>query len=404
MSERTDFDGFDLYDPGYLADPESIWRPMRDRCPVAHSDSRGGAWLLSRHGDICAVALDPDTFSSRAGEVTGPVPAPGRELKIPPVSSDPPDHARDRRLLMPLFGKEAVAGLEPLTRRTARELVASIVTSDAVRAGHPVDAVAEYARVIPVVVTTKMLDLPAADEELFRQWTLRMLKDGAQDYAARAEAVRAIQSYFRARLHSSTPGEAGGVMGHLLRRRAEGEPLSDERIVGMCFLMLIAGIDTTWSALGSALWHLAAHPEHRRLLARRPELIPNAVEEFLRVYAPVTIGRVVTRDATIGGRTLRAGDRVVLPWAAANLDPAVHPASSEVRISAHRPRHLAFGLGIHRCLGAQLAQMELRVALEEWLTRIPEFVPASPEVRWSGGNTRGPESLPVRIPSSASAR
>ncbi|GAA0973820.1 cytochrome P450 [Acrocarpospora macrocephala] len=390
------FDGFDLYDPGYLADPESIWKPMRDRCPVAHTDSRGGAWMLSRHGDICAVALDPETFSSRAGEVTGPVPAPGRELKIPPVSSDPPDHARDRKLLMPLFSKEAVAGLEPLTRRTARELVASIVTS-----GGTVDAVEEYARVIPVVVTTKMLDLPPADEALFRQWTLRMLKDGAQDYAIRAEAVRAIQGYFRDRLRSSA---SGGVMGHLLRKRAEGEPLSDERIVGMCFLMLIAGIDTTWSALGSALWHLATHAEHRRLLARGPELIPNAVEEFLRVYAPVTIGRVVTRDATLGGRTLRTGDRVVLPWAAANLDPAVHPASGEVHITAERPRHLAFGLGIHRCLGAQLAQMELRVALEEWLTRIPEFDLVSPEVSWSGGNTRGPESLLVRIPSSAAVR
>jgi cytochrome P450 len=159
--------------------------------------------------------------------------------------------------------------------------------------------------------------------------------------------------------------------------------------------MLIAGIDTTWSALGTSLWHLSRFPADRELLVASPDLIPQAVEELLRVYAPVTIGRVVRHDTAVGGRLLAAGDRVVLPWAAANRDPAQHEHPDEVCIGTQRVRHLAFGVGIHRCLGAGLAQMELRVALEEWLARIPEFTPGEGEVTWSAGNTRGPVALPL---------
>jgi cytochrome P450 len=385
------FDDFDLQDPGFLADPATVWQGMRQECPVAHSDRDGGGWMLSRRQDITAVALDPSTYSSRAGEVTGPVPQPGRELKLPPVTSDPPEHAGDRKLLMPFFNKMAVDELEPLTRATARELLDDLVSHA------EVDAVESFARVIPVVVTTHMLGLPPEDRPKFQRWTLRMLADGAQDQTVRAEAVREIRGYFQQRLAAGETTAQGGVMGYLLSRRAEGVPLSDERIVGMSFLMLIAGIDTTWSALGTSLWHLASTPSDRQLLVERPELVPNAVEELLRAYAPVTIGRVVTRDTTLAGRTLHAGDRVVVPWAAANRDPDLHDDPDAVRLDRDSPRHHAFGVGIHRCLGAQLAQMELRVALEEWLARVPDFALVSSEVEWSAGNTRGPVSLRLRL-------
>jgi cytochrome P450 len=393
-------DDFDLHDLDYRRDPGPRWQAMRERCPVAHTTRNGGGWMLSRYADITAVALDPATFSSRAGEVTGPIPQEGRELKLPPVSTDPPSHAAQRKLLMPFFSRQAVDDLEPVTRRTSRSLVDEILA-----AGDSVEAVDAYARIIPVVVTTHLLGLPEEDQSQFRQWTLQMLKDGAEDYAVRADAVREIRGYFAERLALGPEPGSRGILPYLRGRQTEDPSLTDETVLGMAFLMLIAGIDTTWSALGSSLWHLANHPEDRELLVASPDLIPQAVEELLRFYAPVTIGRVVRRDTVVGDRTLLAGDRVVLPWAAANRDPAQHERPDEVCIGPDRVRHLAFGVGIHRCLGAGLAQMELRVALEEWLARIPVFGPDEGEVTWSAGNTRGPVVLPLRIgPGAAGGR
>jgi cytochrome P450 len=385
-------EAYDLYDPTYLADPFAVWDEMRRRCPVVHTDLRGGGHLLARHADITAVALDTHTFSSRAGEVTGPVPEPGRELRLPPVSSDPPDHAADRRVLMPLFTKPAVAQYEQLTQQTAARLIDTFIDAD------EVDAANEYARDIPVIVTSRMLGLPVADEARFHAWTVRMLKEGAEDYAVRAAAIRDIRGYFTELVSSRSIESGSGVFGFLLEQQSRDESLTDDRLVGMSFLMLIAGIDTTWSVLGSILWHLATNPDDRAALVADPTLIPTAVEEFLRLYAPVTIGRVATSQTTLGDRDIGPGERVVLPWAAANHDPDVFDRPDEFVLDRERNRHLAFGVGIHRCLGAHVAQMELRVSLTEWLRRIPDFelVPGT-EIRWTAGNTRGPESLPLRI-------
>ncbi len=383
---------FDLYDPGYLSDPSSVWGAMRTECPVATSSRRGGGVMLSRHADIATVALDTDTFSSRAIEVTGPVPEPGRGLQIPPVTSDPPAHPADRRILMPFFTRRAVARWEPLTRDTANALLDEIVARDVV------DASEAFSRDIPVIVTARLLGLPREDEPKYHDWTVRMLKDGAEDFDVRAAAIGAIRDHLRGLLVDPSGLDKDGVIHFLLDRRAEDPELTDERVLGMSFLMLIAGIDTTWSALNSSLWHLATHPRDRETLAADPSRIPQAIEEFLRVYAPVTVGRVVRTETRLGGHHLCPGQRVVVPWGAANLDPAEVDEPGEVRIDRERNRHLTFGLGIHRCLGAPLAQLELRVALEEWLRRIPEFTLASPEtVTWTGGNTRGPENLLLRL-------
>ena len=206
--ERERLDDFDLRDVAFRSDPSPRWRAMREHCPVAHTTRNGGGWMLSRHADITAVALDPATFSSRAGEVTGPVPAAGRELKLPPVTTDPPSHARQRKLLMPFFSRQAVDDLEPVTRRTASSLVQQILA-----AGELVEAVDAFARIIPVVVTTEMLGLPEEDQAQFREWTLRMLKDGAEDYAVRADAVREIRGYFAERLERGPEPGSRGILG-----------------------------------------------------------------------------------------------------------------------------------------------------------------------------------------------
>ena len=168
---------------------------------------------------------------------------------------------------------------------------------------------------------------------------------------------------------------------------------------GNVSLMLIAGIDTTWSSIGSALWHLAQHPDDRRRLVEEPALIPTAVEELLRAYSPVTMARIARHDTMIGDREVKEGERVLLSFPAANRDPAVFDRPDEVIIDREVNRHVAFGAGIHRCVGSNLARMEMQVAIEEFLAMIPDFELADPDaVTWAGGQVRGPRNLPIRFP------
>ena len=184
----------------------------------------------------------------------------------------------------------------------------------------------------------------------------------------------------------------------MLNAKIYDQPLSIDHVRGSIVLLLIAGIDTTWSAIGASLLHLATHPEDRRRLVAQPELIPTAIEEFLRAYAPVTMARLVKEDVEIGGCPMQVDDWVLLPFPAANLDPAAFDRADEVLIDRAENRHLAFGLGIHRCLGSNLARLELRVAVEEFLAAFPNFeIADSDAVTWSVGQIRGPRTVPVRI-------
>jgi cytochrome P450 len=185
----------------------------------------------------------------------------------------------------------------------------------------------------------------------------------------------------------------------LLHTEVEGAPVPDLHVLGTAALTLIAGVDTTWSGIGSALWHLATHEGDRRRLAAEPELMPTAIEELLRAYSPVTMAREVNEDITVAGCPMKAGDRVLMNFPAANRDPDVFDRPDEVVLDRAVNRHLAFGVGIHRCAGSNLARMELTVALETWLARIPEFrLAEGAEVTWAGGQVRGPRTLPVVFP------
>jgi cytochrome P450 len=199
----------------------------------------------------------------------------------------------------------------------------------------------------------------------------------------------------------ASPGDSD-LVSFLLAARLDDQPLTDEHINGTLRLLLLAGVDTTWSALGSCLWHLARHAEDRHRLAVEPNLIPRAVEEFLRVYAPVTMGREIVKETEIAGCRFKEGEMVMLAYPAANRDPAMFADPDRVDFdrTENQNRQVAFGLGIHRCIGAHLARLELTIALEEWLRCIRDFVliPGA-EVEWSAGSVRGPRSLPFRLAS-----
>jgi hypothetical protein len=169
-------------------------------------------------------------------------------------------------------------------------------------------------------------------------------------------------------------------------------------VIGMCNLLLIAGIDTTWSSIGAAIWHLASNPEDRRRLATEPTLFPTAIEELLRYYAPVTMARVCQKDIDVGDVTFREGDRVLMNFPAANHDPDAFERADEVVLDREKNRHIAFGVGIHRCAGSNLARMEMDVALRVWFERIPEFELSDPDaVTWAGGQVRGPRNMAIRF-------
>ncbi|MFB0902729.1 MAG: cytochrome P450, partial [Acidimicrobiales bacterium] len=192
------------------------------------------------------------------------------------------------------------------------------------------------------------------------------------------------------------PGE--DLVSHLVSIELDGRPLDDDTIERMLVLQLVAGIDTTWSSIGAALWHLAQHPDDRRRLVAEPSLIPTAVEELLRAYAPVNVMRRVLNDTEVRGVEFRQGDHVLMTYPIACRDPEVFERADEVVIDRAQNRHIAFGVGIHRCLGSNLARLEMTIAVETWLDAIPEYtLEPGAEVTWSTGQIRGPRNIPILV-------
>lgn len=386
---------YDVSDDRYQADPYPIWDQLRPTCPVAHTERLGGSYLPLTWDDIASVAYDTENYSSRDVGVLPAPPEASTTLVAPPITSDPPFHTEARRLLLPFFSPRAVDVLETQTRSIAGELLDAIETR--LDDGETVaDAAGDYAQHIPVRVITHMLGIPRADEPLFLDWAIDIFQRAAEDPTIGRRATKEILAYFEQQVAERRADPSNDLISELLRAELSGAPLTPKHVLGTCFLLLMAGIDTTWSSIGSSLWHLATHPDDRARLVAEPALIPQAIEEFLRAYAPVTMARIATNDTSIGGCPISAGERVLLPFPAGNRDPDKFDRAAEVDIERTRNRHFAFGIGIHRCIGSNLARMELRVAVESWLDRFSEFALApGVEVRWAGTQVRGPRAIPV---------
>jgi hypothetical protein len=384
---------FDHTDPAWVGDPYPIWDELRATCPVAHSDRYGGVWLPTRHDDVSAIAHDTDHFTSQSVVVTEGRPMiPAPQGVAPPISSDPPFHHEARRLLLPAFSPNAVEKLEPFTRAYCASLLDALVGRDVV------DAAAEYAQHIPVRVIAQMLGFPAEDADQFRVFVHNTLESVDAPIEKRTENFQLLNAYLNVQIADHVAHPRDDLTSFLLQAEMDGRPLSEEHVSGSIALLLLAGIDTTWSAIGASLWHLAKTPEDRKRLVAEPGLLPVAMEELLRAYAPVTMARLVKEDVEFEGCPMKAGEWVLLPFPAANRDPEAFEQADEVVIDREVNRHAAFGLGIHRCAGSNLARMELRVALEVWLERFPDFSLAdSDAVRWSGGQVRGPRVLPLSV-------
>jgi len=386
---------FDVLEPSFMQDPAPMYAEIRSHEPVARTERWGGAWMPTRYDDVVSVAYDVDHFSSRD---VGVLPFVGLEREgdrppaSPPITSDPPDHTWHRRLILPYFSPKAVERYEIFTRALCQELMATITAEGR----HHADAAVEYAQQIPPRVIAEIIGVPREDTDQFVEWTRAVLENGALQPEARLIARKEMLTYFFGLLESRKQERRDDITSFLLDQEVDGQPLRDGHIVGTITLLLIAGIDTTWSSIGSALLHLATHPDDRRRLAAEPELMPTAVEEFLRAYSPVTMARIATADVELGGRTIHSGDRILLTFPAANRDPEHFERPDEVLIDRAHNRHVAFGVGIHRCAGSNLARMEMQVAIGEWLAALPDFeVDPHGELTFAGGQVRGPRNLPV---------
>jgi cytochrome P450 len=385
---------FSHLEPEWAADPYEIQDDLRGRCPIAHTDRFGGGWLPVRYDDVASIAYDTDRFSSRS-IIMGNFRPPRDIAPIggsPPISSDPPFHHDARKLLLPAFTKSAVTRQEPATRAFCHALIDGFDGNDMV------DAAAEYAQHIPIRVIADMLGFPPEDGPQFRRFVENTLEGVNLPPEQRIERMQALFEYLLAQVHDHLDNPRDDLTTYLINAELYGNKLTADHVTGAMALLLIAGIDTTWSAIGSSLWHLAKTPADRERLVAEPGLLPTAMEEFLRAFAPVTMARLVKDDMQWHGVDMKADDWILLSFPAANRDPAQFDRADEVVIDREVNRHAAFGLGIHRCLGSHLARMELRVALEVWLERIPEFSLADPDaVTWSAGQIRGPRSLPLRL-------
>jgi len=378
----------------WAADPYAIQDDLRQRCPIAHTDRFGGGWLPTRYEDVAAIAYDTERFSSRAIIMSNFRP-PLEAAPIggsPPISSDPPFHHDARKLLLPAFTKTAVSRQEPATRALCHSLIDAFAGQDVV------DAARDYAQHIPMRVIAHMLGFPPEDGPQFRQFVENTLEGVNLPPDERIARMQTLFDYLLAQIRDHVDHPREDLTSYLINAELYGRKLDPSHVAGTMALLLIAGIDTTWSAIGASLWHLAKSPVDRERLVAERALLPTAMEEFLRAYAPVTMARLVKDDMQWRGADMNADDWILLSFPAANRDPAQFDRAGEVVIDREVNRHAAFGLGIHRCVGSHLARMELRVALEVWLDRIPAFSLEDPAaVRWASGQIRGPRTLPLRI-------
>jgi len=389
---------FDHTHPDYAAAAPKIWDELRDTCPIAHSDRFGGTWLPTRHDDIAAISKDSDHFSSQGVVVTEfrpDIPAPMGYA--PPITSDPPFHAIARGIMLKFFSPKAIDAWEPVVRGTCQELIADIKAR--IAAGESeIDAAKAYSQHIPVRVIAQMLDLPKEDGDKFRVFIHNVLE--APGFNEDIPWEETIDFYLDTKVAERRQNLGDDLISYLCEADIEGMPLLDEHVRGTIALLIIAGIDTTWSAIGASMWHMAQSPDDRGRWLDDPGVQPFAVEEFLRFYAPVTMARLIAEDTDFGGCPMKKGEWTLLPFPAANRDPEAFEKADEFVIDRARNRHSAFGLGIHRCVGSNLARLELRIAIEEWMAAFPDFELADPDtVQWSTGQVRGPRSLPIRFPS-----
>jgi cytochrome P450 len=362
----------------------------REEGPV-HTGIAGAKqyFLITRMADIRTSFQSADTFSNSAVVPADPEPM----YRWIPEMLDGREHTAWRQLLGPFFAPGAVAKLETNVRARFAEVLDEVATKGSC------DFVQDVALLFPNVIFMDLFGLPRDDASQFQRWEVDILHGGHSSEAGlqrRIDAMMAVMGYFMAlitdRRANPDPGRAD-ILSQAIDWKIDGEPIPDQDLLDFCLLMFMAGLDTVAAQLTFSFWHLATHDADRQRIVDEPAIIPTAIEEFLRYYSFVTPGRKVMHDTEIAGCPIQAGQMVYLPLVSANRDPREFDRADEVIIDREVNRHIAFGAGPHRCLGAHLARQELRVAFEMWHERIPNYRLAAGQELLEHGGQIGMNSL-----------
>lgn len=380
-----------IYNP-YTAethdDPFPLYARLRVEAPVYHHDELD-FWALSRYHDVLAALHDHDRFCSRHGitlEPKSPLPM--------MITMDPPEHTKMRRLVSRVFTPKRIAALEPRIRTLSAKYL------DRFADRGECDLIVDYAAKLPIDVIATMLGVPDGDQDVLREWTDAMIdrEEGNPEILPHGiEGAMSIYSYFQQDVRAKRANPGDDLTSGLLAAEVDGQRLSDDEIIGFCFLLIIAGNETTTKLIGNAMHQLARHPDQRQRLVDDPGRIPDAVEEILRFEGSTQLmARTLTEDVTLHDVTMPEGAKVLLLLGAANHDPDVFERADEFDIDRDNKAHVGFGHGVHVCLGAALARMEMRVALEDLHRRIADyrFDPAGLR-RINNGNVRGYDRMPM---------
>ena len=366
---------FDHHSADFAHDPWSVYDGLR-AARVAYSETYGGFYVLSRYEDVWAAARDDETFSSDR-EVVLPATGVGRLI---PLNADPPDLQRYRSALFPYFTQRAAEAMAPDIRRFTTTIIDAFI-----EAGR-CDLITDLAAPVPAMTTLELMGLPPGDWAILAEplHDLIAYPTDHPNHESARDGVWAIRERFAAEVAERVADPRDDMVTHLLGLEGEGEgTLSRNEVVDLLMMVTIGGFDTTMAAIGSALLYLDQHHDERRRLAADSDLLPAAVDEFLRFEAPVQgFARTVTRDIKIGGCPIPAGETVFLLWGSANRDPEVFDRADEMLLDRQPNRNLTFGVGGHRCLGVHLARVEMRVVLEETLRRLGDYSVSHDEVRW----------------------
>ena len=348
-----------------------------------------GYWVLTEPDAIREAFQHPEVFSSSAEVATEPNP----RYTFIPTNIDPPEHVKYRQILNSTFSPAAIARMSEITERHCRDIISGFVDRGSC------DFVTEFASVFPTRVFMTSVGLPVEDTPVFVDMVARIFAN-LRDPSLSDELLRAlsdVRAYFLDALadRRERPRGETDFLTHLLSAKKDGRPLSEDEILNVCQVLVMAGLETTAGQLGFMFHHLATHPGDQRRVTQDPEVRPRAVEEFLRAHAIVLPGRKVTRDVDFHGCPMKAGDMVMLPIPAANRCPSEVERPTEIDFDRPQFRHVAFGLGPHRCLGIHLARRELLTAISVWHEMIPEYSLADGAELVERGGQLGLEHLPL---------
>ncbi|MBB5422542.1 cytochrome P450/ferredoxin-NADP reductase [Paraburkholderia sp. JPY158] len=384
---------WDPLDPAHHGDPTEIHAQLREKCPVAWSERFGGFYALTRYEDVTRAAQDYETFTSAQKTPIPEATGPDRPPRAP-AEVDPPIHGDFRDLLNRFFTPDRIRLLEPVIRRAARDLLGRCISIG------ETDAVESFTFFMPIQVQCIFLGISVEDAHTIKTIINRIIDAGAAgDVAVHKEANDQIYAYIDGVINArrKTPYDSNDVISSLLNETVGGRKLTQEDVAGTIRLFLQAGHGTTTNALGSIIRHLASTPEDQKRLRNEPKLIPQAIEEILRAWTPVRlVGRRTTCDVEIEGTIIPKGSKVGLMVSAANRDGAKFADADTVDFDRKPNPHIAFGYGVHRCIGASLARAQLRVAVEELLSMTDDFI-LTGEPEFSTWSHLGPSKLPIRF-------